>query len=63
MPNTATTARTSSPGRWLRLVLLLLGGLFAVYRSEDAGLTRIAASSAAADAARLGLPAQATPHP
>lgn len=62
MPNTSTAAHTSSPGRWLRLVLLLVGGLFAVYRSEDAGLTRIA-ELAAADAARPGLVTQATPRP
>lgn len=64
MPNAPTTARPSSPGRWLRLVLLLLVGLLAVYRSEDAGLARIAAStSAAAEAAHPGLPGLAAPQP
>lgn len=64
MPNTPAAAHTSSPGRWLRPVLLLLIGLLAVYRSEDAGSTRMAlSSSVAAESAQTALPAQATPHP
>lgn len=64
MPNTTAVAPAISPGRCLRLVLLLLGGLLAVYHSEVAGLTRIAQmSSLSASAAQPASASETTPHP
>lgn len=63
MPNTTAVAPAISPGRCLRLVLLLLGGLLAVYHSEDAGLARIAhMSSLSAAAAKPALASETTPN-